>query len=165
MGGAAAVFASGEFGDRVRGYVLESPYRDLKVAVWNRIQSAMPPILDRIAYLGLLVVSPLVLPALGKISPIDAVSGIPSNVPVLILAGGEDPVARPDEAQAIFDRVRSHGELILFEHAGHMNFPEICPEIYQRSLQGFLANFKLHNDLDRGGDRERSRQSNRCVSC
>jgi alpha-beta hydrolase superfamily lysophospholipase len=138
MGGAAAVFASGELGDRVSGYILESLYRDLKVAVWNRTANALPPILDRIAYLGLLVVSPLVLPDLGKISTIDAVSGVPSTVPVLILAGGEDPVARPDEAQAILDRVRSHGKLVLFEHAGHMNFPETNPDLYQRSILGFL---------------------------
>jgi alpha-beta hydrolase superfamily lysophospholipase len=146
MGGAAAVFACGELGDRVRGYVLESPYRDLKVAVWHRIKNALPPILDRIAYLGLLVVSPVVLPDLGMNSPVDAVSGIPSNVPVLILAGGEDPVARPDEAQAIFDRVRPHGKLILFEHAGHMNFPETYPDLYQRSVLGFIREIKHGTD-------------------
>jgi hypothetical protein len=67
-----------------------------------------------------------------------AISGIPIDVPVLILAGGEDPVARPDEAQAIFERVRSHGKLILFEHAGHMNFPEMYPDLYQRSVLGFF---------------------------
>jgi pimeloyl-ACP methyl ester carboxylesterase len=142
MGGAAAVFASKELGDRVRGYILESPYRDLRVAVRNRTANALPPFLDRIAYVGLLVVSPLVLPDLGKVSPIDAVSGIPSNVPVLILAGGEDPVARPDEAQAIFDRLRSHCKLVLFEHAGHMNFPETYPDLYQRAVLGFIGEIK-----------------------
>jgi len=146
MGGAAAVFASGELGDRVRGYILESPYQDLKVAVRNRLENALPPILDRIAYLGLLVVSPLVLPDLGKISPFHAVSGMPASVPVLILAGGEDPVARPDEAQAILDRVRSHGKLVLFEHAGHMNFPETYPDLYQRAVLGFIREIKHGTD-------------------
>ncbi len=111
---------------------------DLKIAVWNRTENALPPILDRIVYLGLLVVSPLVLPDVGEISPVDAVSGIPRTVPVLILTGGEDSVARPDEARAILDRVRSHGKLVLFEHAGHMNFPETNPDLYQRSVLGFL---------------------------
>ena len=36
MGGAAAVFASSELGHRVHGYILESPYSDLKVAVRHR---------------------------------------------------------------------------------------------------------------------------------
>ena len=103
MGAAAAVFASGELAHRVKGYMLESPYRDLKVAVRNRTANALPPLLDRIAYLGLLAVSPLVFPDLESTSPVKAISGIPIDVPVLILAGGEDPVARPDEAQAIFE--------------------------------------------------------------
>ncbi len=146
MGAAAAVFASGELADRVNGYILESPYRDLKAAVRNRTENALPPILDRFAYLGLLAVSPLILPDLGKISPVEAIGGIPPDVPVLILAGGEDPVARPDEAQAILDRVRSHGRLILFEHAGHMNFPETYPELYQRSVLGLIHERKRQTD-------------------
>jgi alpha-beta hydrolase superfamily lysophospholipase len=146
MGGAAAVFASGELGDRVMGYILESPYRDLKVAVRNRTENALPPILDRIAYLGLLAVSPLVLPDLGKISPVEAISGIPPNVPVLILAGGKDPVARPNEAQAILDRVRSHGKLVLLQHAGHMNFPDAYPDLYQRAVLGFIREIRHGTD-------------------
>jgi uncharacterized protein len=142
MGGAAAVFASGELAHRVQGYILESPYRNLKVAVQHRTENALPPLLDQIAYLGLLVVSPLVLPNLAKISPIEAISGIPPEVPVLILAGNQDPVARPDEAEAILDRVRSHGRLVLFEHAGHMNFPETNPDLYRRSVFGFLHEIK-----------------------
>jgi uncharacterized protein len=138
MGAGAAVFASGELAHRIKGYVLESPYRDLKIAVRNRTENALPPPLDLIAYLGLLAVSPLVLPDLKRISPVDAIGGIPADVPVLILAGGEDPVARPDEAQAILERVRSHGRLVLFEHGGHMNFPQTYPDLYQRSVLGFV---------------------------
>jgi uncharacterized protein len=145
MGGAAAVFASSELAHRVQGYILESPYRNRKVAGWHRAESALPPLIDQIAYLGLLVVSPLVLPDLVKTSPVEAISGIPTDVPVLILAGGDDPVARPDEARAILDRVRSHGRLVLFEHAGHMNFPDACPDQYQRFVLGFLRGLKsLH---------------------
>ncbi len=146
MGRAAAVFASSELAHRVQGYILESPYQNLKVAVWHRIENTLPPLLDRIAYLGLLVVSPLVLPDLVRTSPVEAVSGIPAEVPVLVLAGGEDPVARPDEARAILDRVRSHGRLVLFEHAGHMNFPETYPDQYQRSVLRFLRELKKQPD-------------------
>ncbi len=92
------------------------------------------------------VVSPLVLPELEKTSPLDAISGIPVDVPVLILAGGEDPVARPDEAQAILERIRSHGKLIIFEHAGHMNFPETDPDLYQRSVLEFLRETRKQID-------------------
>jgi pimeloyl-ACP methyl ester carboxylesterase len=151
MGGAAALFASRELGNRVSGYILESPYRDLRVAARNRIENALPPVLDYVAYLGFLVVSPLVLPDLAKISPVKAVCGIPDDVPVLILAGGEDPVARPHEAQAILDRVRSHGRLVLFERAGHMNFPETSPDVYQQSMNGFLREIKRRHRHSPGG--------------
>ena len=107
MGAAAAVFASGELARRVHGYVLECPYRDLKTAVWNRVEDALPPVLDRVAYQGPARRRPLVFPDLGKISPVAAVGGIPADVPVLILAGGQDRRARPEEARAIHDRVRS----------------------------------------------------------
>ena len=52
MGSAAAVFAAGELGHRVHGYILESPYQDLKVAVWNRVNVALPPVLSHAAYAG-----------------------------------------------------------------------------------------------------------------
>ena len=147
MGGAAAVFAARELGHRAQGYILESPYSNLKLAVRHRTENALPPLFDQIAYLGLRVVSPLVLPNLEQTSPIDAVSGIPGDVPVLILAGGEDPVARPEEARAILDRVRSHGKLTLFEHAGHMNFLETDPDLYQRSVVEFLRYSQIRHSL------------------
>lgn len=38
MGAAAAVFAARELGERVRGYILECPYQDLRTAVRNRTE-------------------------------------------------------------------------------------------------------------------------------
>ena len=138
MGSAAAVFASGELGRRVRGYLLECPYRDLKTAVWNRVENALPPLIDRVAYHGLVLASPLVLPDLGRISPLAAVEGIPTDVPVLIMAGGRDRRARPDEAGAIHDRVRSHASLSVFEGADHMKLLDAEPERYRREVIGFV---------------------------
>ncbi len=132
LGSAAALFASKELADRVHGYILECPYRDLKSAVWNRVENALPPILDRIAYHGLLTVAPLVLPDLEKISPIDAVLGVPDDVPILILSGGQDRRARPDDVRTIHDRVRSHARLSVFEKAGHIKFLATEPERHHR---------------------------------
>ena len=84
------------------------------------------------------MVSPLVLPDLERTAPAEAIGGVPPDVPVLILAGAGDPVARPAEARALRDRVRSHGRLVLFERAGHLNFPETAPDLYQRAVLGFL---------------------------
>jgi pimeloyl-ACP methyl ester carboxylesterase len=138
LGAAAALFASRALGHRVSGYILESPYKDLKTAVRNRTENALPPVLDWIAFRGLLTAASFVLPHWPQISPLAAIGGIPADVPVLILAGDEDRSARPEEARALYDRVRAHARLILFEHGGHMNFPEIAPERYRQAVLGFL---------------------------
>lgn len=138
MGGAAAIFASRELAHRVKGYILESPYQDLKTAVWNRLEDALPPVLDWVAYRGLLTVSPLMLPHLDRVSPSDAIGGIPDDVPVLILAGDRDSRARPAEARALFDRVKLHGELQIFPDADHLEMMGTDPDRFQRAVVGFL---------------------------
>ncbi|ODT98616.1 MAG: hypothetical protein ABS79_05580 [Planctomycetes bacterium SCN 63-9] len=119
LGAATALFASEELGHRVSGYILESPYRDLKTAVWHRTETYLPSPIHQIAYAGLRLVGLFMLPHLDEISPIRAIDGIPADVPVLILAGDADPLARPEEAQALFDRVRSHGRLVMLPASTH----------------------------------------------
>lgn len=137
MGAAAAVFAARDLGHRVRGYILESPYRDLRVAVWNRVEEALPPVLDLAAYIGLNVVAPVFLPHIDEISPIQAIAGIPEDVPVLILSGEADRMARPDEARALHGRVASHGRLVMVPGAGHGDLFGAAPELYTRTVLDF----------------------------
>lgn len=139
LGAAAATFAAGDLAGRVRGYILESPYRDLKTAVRNRTRANLPPGLDALAYAGLRLVAPIVLPQLDQIAPVEAIGAIPARVPVLILAGGADILARPEEARALLERVRGHGRLELFERATHHDLPRVEPSRYRRSLLGFVA--------------------------
>jgi alpha-beta hydrolase superfamily lysophospholipase len=139
LGSAAAIFASQELGRRVHGYILESPYRDLKTAVWNRTQTYLPPVLAPIGYAGLRLVGPLFLPDLDEVSPLQAIGGIPSDIPVLILAGEADPLARPAEARALYDRVASHGELKFFPGADHHNLFLSAPDRYRRTVLDFCG--------------------------
>ncbi len=138
MGAAAAVFASEELGARVRGYILESPYRDLRTAVWNRTENALPPVLDAVAYLGLMAVAPLVLSGLDRIAPVEAIAGVPRDVPVLILAGDRDRMARPDEARALFERVKSHGRLLVFPGSDHLQMRQVDPARYREAVLGLI---------------------------
>ncbi len=138
MGAAAAVFASRELAHRVGGYILESPYEHLRRAVRNRTENALPPLLDWVAYQGLALASSVVLPELDAIAPVKAIKGIPADIPVLILAGGVDRLARPPEARALFQVVKSHARLILFEKAGHLNFLETDHTRYRQSLIDFV---------------------------
>ena len=76
MGAAAALFAAGDLGARVDGYILESPYRDLETAVWNRTRAYLPPVLDRVAYLGLRVAAAVILPDLRAMSALLAIDRV-----------------------------------------------------------------------------------------
>lgn len=138
LGAAAATFAAADLGGRVRGYILESPYRDLKTAVRNRTRAYLPPVAETIAYAGLRLMAPLVLPDFEKIAPVEAVGGIPAAVPVLILAGGADSLARPAEARALYDRVRDHARLVLFARGGHHDLTRVEPARYRRTLLDFV---------------------------
>ena len=137
MGSAAAIFAAGDLGHRVQGYILESPYQDLKVAVWNRVDGVLPPILSHAAYAGLRAVAPVFVPHLDRISPLEAIRGIPGDVPVLILAGDADRLARAHEARAIFQAVETHGKLVFFPRAGHGNLFNSDRVLYERTVLEF----------------------------
>jgi alpha-beta hydrolase superfamily lysophospholipase len=143
LGAAAAVFAAKEIGQRCQGYILESPYQDVKTALWNRTDTYLPPLLSNVAYLGLRAVGPLFLPHLDEISTVRAIGGIPADVPVLILAGGADRLARPFEAQALFSQVESHGKLVVFPEANHNNLPDSAPDLFRRTLLEFCHEIEL----------------------
>ena len=138
LGAAAATFASGDLGSRVSGYILEAPYDNLKAAVRNRTSSVLPIGLEWVAFRGLLMVSPLVLPDLDRISPRDAIAGVPADVPVLLIAGRHDRKATPEQVEGLFDRVRSHGRFVIFEDAGHLLFLQADPVLYRNTVLGFL---------------------------
>jgi alpha-beta hydrolase superfamily lysophospholipase len=137
MGAAAAVFAAGELAHRVRGYILESPYLDLKTAVWNRVGLVLPPVLSHVAYAGLELVSPVFVPHLDEISPLRAIARIPGDVPVLILAGADDNRARPEEARVLHGRVASHGKLVFVPGAGHGDLLHAARDLYTRTVLEF----------------------------
>jgi uncharacterized protein len=138
MGAAAAVFAAEELGNRVQGYILECPYQDLRTAVRNRTEFFLPPGLDRLAYAGLLTVSPLVMPDSDKISPVEAIGEVPASTPVLILAGSCDRRARPEEARALYDRIQDHAQLVIIVGADHMQLMRTDSVAYDKTAQEFL---------------------------
>jgi alpha-beta hydrolase superfamily lysophospholipase len=138
LGAAAATFASKDLGPRVAGYLLEAPYMDLRSAARNRTSAALPPGLEWVAYQGLLWVSPLVLPHLDQISPLEAIAGVPDHVPVLLMAGRLDVKARPEQVEALYDQVRTHGQYVVFETAGHLHYQEADLDLYRSTVLGFL---------------------------
>jgi alpha-beta hydrolase superfamily lysophospholipase len=143
MGAAAALFAAPELGERVSGYVLECPYRDLCTAVKNRLDCFLPPVLDRIAWAGLCAVSPWFMPDMDRIAPIEFAASIPRSTPVLILASSSDTRARPEEARELLEKLDGHGELVFFENADHDRLVETHPEQWTQVVTKFLEKIAL----------------------
>jgi alpha-beta hydrolase superfamily lysophospholipase len=138
LGAAAAIYAAKELGTRVRGYVLEAPYADLRTAVRHRLQNRLAFPIDRVAYAGLTLMGPLVLPEIDSMAPVRAISGIPASVPIILMAGSADLNARPDEELALYDRVRDHGRLIWFQEAGHVSYFGFDPARYREAVSNLL---------------------------
>ncbi len=147
LGAAAAIYAGGELQTRVAGYILECPFRDIRSAVRNRTSAFLPFPLDDIAYAGLYLVGPVFLPEMERMSPVDRVAEIPTSVPLLIMAGGRDNRARPEEVNAIYQRVASHARFILFPDASHGEFCVQGGKTYREAILGFLP--KLRDSVKR----------------
>jgi len=138
LGAAAAVFAAPELGDRVGGYILECPYQDLRTATRNRTRMHLPPVLDFVAYAGFSAVAPAVLPDAEAVSPLKAAARVPAAARVLILAGGEDRRATPDEARALAGALGDRAELVVIGKGDHLRLSEADPATYRDAVTGFL---------------------------
>lgn len=138
MGAAAAMFAARELGERVAGYVLECPYRDLPTAVRTRLALFLPPVLDRIAWAGLVTVSPIFFPELDDIRPIEAVEAIPKSSRILFLGSLADDRVSPDELREIHTRVEDRSALLFHPTAPHDRLQSTDPMWWQSTVVEFL---------------------------
>lgn len=141
LGSAAALFAASELGDRVAGYILESPYRDLLTAVRNRTAMVFPAGIEWLAYAGLRTAAIALLPQAESISPLDACEGMPTDRPVLILAGDCDQHATMPEAESIRDRLGDRCQLIVIPGARHGCLQTTDPKRFNQAILTFLGRF------------------------
>ena len=139
LGSAAAIFAAGSLDHEVDGYFLESPYRDLKTAVWNRV-NVVPPPFNWLAYGGMELWGRLLLPENPDIiSPIDHVADIPSDAPVTFLAVRDDPCCKLAEVEALYHKIESHARLVVFDGAQHGACSRTDPQRYDAELLELLS--------------------------
>jgi alpha-beta hydrolase superfamily lysophospholipase len=139
LGAAAAIYAAGTLGTRVFGYILESPFTDLRTAIRNRTENYLPFPLDRIGYAGMALTGPFVLPDLDRMAPLTAIGAIPTSVRVVLLAGGRDRESRPEEARAFYEQISAHSRLVWFKEAGHESCYLHDPSLYREAVSGLLA--------------------------
>jgi pimeloyl-ACP methyl ester carboxylesterase len=83
------------------------------------------------------MVGPILLPHLNRISPLQATSRVLTNVPVLILVGNTDRSARPEEAQALHQKMKTHSNLLSFPGAGHGDLFGCDPKLYLEAVVKF----------------------------
>jgi alpha-beta hydrolase superfamily lysophospholipase len=138
MGAAAAIYAAKDLQTRVSGYIFECPFDDIRSAVRNRLSGQLPWPLDVTAYAGLNLFAPIFLPNMDRMKPVEHVAAIPESVPVLVLSGGRDRRARPEEVRAIYDRIASHAKLVVFPEADHGHLAEQCGEPYRAAVIDFV---------------------------
>ena len=120
LGAAAAIFAAPELGERVAGYVLVAPYRDLATACWLRCELYLPPVLDGAAYLGLRLWTPLFLEVdPGHVRPIDFVPRFPAGCSAVFLAGERDRVAPSADVRELAERCAGKTRFEIVEGVGH----------------------------------------------
>lgn len=138
LGSAAAIFSAEESNQSICGYILECPYRDLETAVWHRLENNLPPVVSSVTYLGMRTAASVILPQIDHISPVDRIGKIPATIPILILAGGADRRARPEEARALHSRVASHCQLEIIENGDHLQLRRAAPQEYENVVLKFL---------------------------
>ena len=139
LGGAAALFASEDLGERVDGYILECVYADLRQAVWNRLERQLPPVVSHVSYAGLMTVTPLVLPNLNDLSPANAARRMPLGIPVLLLAGGNDVRVRREETQSIASSLGDRAGMVVIDGADHLGLWDADRQRVSGAVEGFLA--------------------------
>jgi fermentation-respiration switch protein FrsA (DUF1100 family) len=69
--------------------------------------------------------------------PLEDVAAI-SPRPILILAGGQDPVTGPDAGQRYYEAAGEPKELWFEPELGHVSFWKAAPDEYEQRVIGFF---------------------------
>jgi alpha-beta hydrolase superfamily lysophospholipase len=140
LGAVAAIYAARELGPRVAGYALEAPYRDVRSATRHRLRLFLPPVLDQLAFAGLVLLAPSMLePDLDLLAPIDHVAGIPAATPVVFLSGTADVHAPTAEVEEIRARCGARAAMVLFPGADHRSLWAFEPARLHAALLELVA--------------------------
>ena len=139
MGAAAAIFAAEELGDRVQGYWLGAPYRDLESAAWDRCVKMFPPVLDGLAYAGLKLWTPLWLETdVELIRPIDHVGSIPTSAQVVFTVGELDVESPVEDVRELEAACPGNSRLVIYPDIGHEGLEARDFEGYMELVLAFV---------------------------
>lgn len=143
LGSAAAMYAGKELGQRVNGYIFESPYRDLEIATRNRLEMRLPKLVANFIYPGMKFWARVFFTFNPSVqTPVAACKEIPTDIPVVVLAGERDRFATMREAEDIGLALSSHGRVVKFARAGHAVLFRVDPETYYSELKKVMGEGK-----------------------
>lgn len=137
LGGAAAIFAAGELGPRVRGLCVECVYPDLERAARSRIEARLPGPLAWIAWQGLHVAALASWPEFRELAPLERITSLPP-LPLLVLSAGDDACPTPTEAEEFRTRAGSLARHVTFDGAAHDRLLAAAPAAYRAALLEWL---------------------------
>jgi len=135
MGAVAAIRAAAQL-PPIKAVVAASPYADLEEAirnVWRGTGLPAFPFVPLQIALGELRTG-LDLAAMQPLRDVAAIS----PRPILILAGGQDPITGPEAGARIYAAAGEPKELWFEPEAGHQSFLLLFPEDYERRVVGFF---------------------------
>ena len=136
MGAAATCFAAAQ-GARFDAFILESLYPRLANAFSNRVGCGYPAWFGQFRA-GVIWITELRLGVkLEQVAPVDIMPQL-ALAPVLILTGGDDPHAPPDEVAELHHQCPSTSEFHVIPGADHSNVCEVGGPHYEALVVDFL---------------------------
>lgn len=135
LGAAACVLGAAPL--PVDALVLEAPYADIDTAIGNRLRlrfGTAGPWLTPLLTAQLWARRHI---PMGELRPVDAIRR--AHVPVLVIAGSDDPRSTPADVLRVFAAANEPKELWIVPGAGHTDFHRAAPQEYERRVLAFLA--------------------------
>lgn len=149
LGAAAALFAAGELGPRVAGYILEAPYLTLEKACRDRLAQHLLPLLDELAYRGLALWAPLFLPEpIDSIRPLDACAELAPSAQVLFIAGSADLLAPSEDVRTLSRTSRAPAEFVELAGRDHEDLWHLDLDHFEL-WRGFLRRIEAQEESRR----------------
>jgi uncharacterized protein len=138
--GAAAVCFAGQAMAPYAAFILESIYHDLASAFRQRVGCGYPAWFARFSRGVVWVTERRLGMTIQDATPAEFVHHLAPR-PVLLLTGGDDPHAPPEEVGRVFERCRDPREFHVIPGAVHNDLDRAGGERYEELVLGFLERY------------------------
>ncbi|MFT5124991.1 MAG: alpha-beta hydrolase superfamily lysophospholipase [Kiritimatiellia bacterium] len=142
MGSVAALRAIGDLGATCDAIIVHAVFDDLVNTVKNRFRLMGVPAFPSAQLLVFWGSQRLQMNGFQH-SPMSYASGI--TAPCLVMQGGRDDYAKPEDARRVFDALNGEKEWVLFEQAAHESYLKVDPDTWRTTVRTFLEEVSAPN--------------------